>query len=156
MATKFDLHDLKLITFLSLNGKMSIIVAWGKCFFYCSHHHSPVCILLWTQFSLLLNTQDGSYVWSCQNLKCSIKNLRQLSTFCKLIEISCSHILATSFSSSNLFFVHLSYGIPYNISESFSIYLSVYQYDSFSVDKAINGLNKNLSTLLFLVLDYVK
>ena len=46
--------------------------------------------------------------------------------------------------------------MPNNISKSFFIYLSIFLYNSFLVNKTINSLDKNMFILFLVILDFVK
>ena len=80
-----------------------------------------------------------------------MKNLRPSITFCDCIVKLCLATLSTLLSSWNLDFVYLSSDILYSIIDTFSIYLSMLQYDKFLIMSFINGLEINLLILGFIV-----
>ena len=80
-----------------------------------------------------------------------MKNLKQLITFRDCMIKLCFITLSKPLLSLNLCLVHLSSGIPYDMADNFSIYLSTLQYERFLVIGFNNKLVKNLSTLHLVV-----
>ena len=85
-----------------------------------------------------------------------MKNLRQSITFRDYMVKLCLSTLSTLLSSSNLYSVYLSFGISYGIADNFSIHSFALYNNNFLMMGFINGLEKNLSTLYFVVSDSAK
>ena len=65
-------------------------------------------------------------------------------------------ILSILFLSLNLCLIHLSFSIPYDIADNFSIHLFILYYKKFLVISFINKLIKNISILRLIVSKFAK